>query len=190
MDWKALFGDAESLSLEDFEAKVAGKKIVDLSEGGYVAKEKFDAEVKKHKDAATAVTAELTDLKAATDGDDGLKKQVATLTEKLAAETQRAEEAVTKATRSERMEAVRGKASHLPPKLLRTLYDDALALVSDDVDFDTALSKAIESDPDYAPSDEQPAPARLSSGKPGQGKPDAPDPLAAALGKGLGLDTE
>lgn len=189
IDWKALFGDAESLTLDEFEAKVAGKKLVDLTEGEYVSKEKFDKAEKAKKDAI----AELTDLKAATDGDDGLKRQLDTANNQLAEAVKRAEAAEGKAAKAERMEAIRTKAPHLSAKLARTLYDDALALMSDDTDFAEAIEKAIEADADYAPASDdggkQP-PVRMKSGNPGQGAPDTPDPNAAAFAKGLGITDE
>ncbi len=189
IDWKKLFGDADSLTLDEIEKKLAGTKLVDLSEGGYISKEKYDADTGKLKEAATAATKELDDLKAATDGDEGLKKQIATLTEQLEAEKQNAAEASSKLTKSERMAAVSAKVKDA--KLARLAYLDAEALVSDTLDFDAALEKVIADDPDYTPADDDADPiGRIGTGKPIKGKPDAPDPLADALAKGLGVAEE
>lgn len=66
---KALMGDAyhEGLSIEDVAKFVEGKKFVDLSGGGYVAKDKF-----------AKVESELKELREATKDYEEVKKQVET----------------------------------------------------------------------------------------------------------------
>lgn len=194
MDWKALFGDAEHITLAELEDKLAGKKLVDLSEGGYVAKEKFDAEVKKHKDAAATATKELTDLKAATDGDEGLKQQIATLTKERDDLAGKLDKAASDLTAAQRKALVDAKGAHLSDKLRRSLMQDAEALVADDLDFEAALAKAMTDDPDYAPpakSDEDDKPAtRMSLGDQIKGAGGKVDPDVAAFAESMGVDLE
>lgn len=182
-DIKALFGEKESLTPDELTEAVKSMKLIDLNEGGYVAKEKFDSEVKKHKDAAKAAADELADLKTATDGDDGLKKQVATLTEEKVALEKRASDAEGKAMRVERAQTVAKQITDA--RFARLALLDAESLVSDDMDFDAALAKVIEDNPDYIPSEDGGKPAAtVKTGEPGKGAPAKPDPLEAAFNKG------
>ena len=178
LDWDALFGDADSLTLEQFKAKLAGRKVVDLADGDYVGKEKFDAEVKKAKEAAKAAADELADLKAATDGDDGLRKQLdaavarADLAVKERDDALRERDGVAKRlTSAER--AARVSAKVPDRRFARLALLDAEALVTDEVDFDTALDKVLADNPDYAPAPDEDGktPIRVDTGAPNPGKP-------------------
>ena len=194
LDWDALFGDADSLTLEQFKAKLAGRKVVDLADGDYVGKEKFDAEVKKAKEAAKAAADELADLKAATDGDDGLRKQLdaavarADLAVKERDDALRERDGVTvRLTSAERAARVSEKVPDR--RFARLALLDAEALVTDEVDFDTALDKVLADNPDYAPAPDEDGktPIRVDTGAPNPGKPPAKaeDKDLAAFVEGL-----
>ena len=189
MDLKALFGDKEALTPDELTEALKATKIVDLGDGGYVAQGKYDADVKKLKETATAATEELTTLKAATDGDDGLKTQLATLTKRLEDAEKAQAEAAAGLTLAERKAAVAKVITS--PKLQRLALQDAEALVTDDLDFADALAKVIADDPDYAPTEEgddkETPPVRLRAGDAPKGKADAPDELTDAFTAGLGL---
>ena len=178
MEWSDIFGD-EAPTREQFEEKVAGMKLVDLTGGEYVGKGKLDAAIKARREAEAAAD----EARKALEGDDGLKKEVERLTAELAAKdkaveeaTRTAQEAVGKATRAERERMVRDKIAD--PKLARLALLDAEEMVSDEVDFDAALAKVIASDPDYSAEPVK----QMKSGEPTKGKPESSiDPLAAAV---------
>ncbi|MDZ4181146.1 MAG: hypothetical protein U1E29_18240 [Coriobacteriia bacterium] len=176
MDWTALFGENDSMTIEQMESATKGMKLVDLSDGGYVGKEKFDKEVERLKALVTDTQKELVDLKAASDGDDGLKKQLATLEAQLEAETARreaaekqAESAVSDKTGLERLTTVSGKVADA--RFARFVRSEVEALVTDDVDFDTALDKWLADNPDYAPGEGKEPPAKLTTGVATKGAP-------------------
>ena len=192
-DIKAIFGDKETMTADELSKAVAGLKLVDLSDGEYVAKEKFDkaeADVKKHRDAATAATKALDDIKAANASDDSPAKQLEKLQADIESERKAREATEAKLLRKEREVVVASKVASA--KLQRTLLMDAEALMDDDTDFDTALAKAIEADPDYAPKPEgsETQPVRVKTGKVVDGKPVEVDADVAAFAGALGVDAE
>jgi hypothetical protein len=184
MDLKELFG-TDPLTFEQFEEKTKGLKLVDLNEGGYISKEKYTADVKKHKDNADKLTADLNDLKNATDGDDGLKNQVASLTKERDDAVKERDTLAAKFERDARVAKAKEKVSS--EKLARLAVLDAENLVGDDMDFDAALDKVIADDPDYSGKDEKKPVGKFSTGKETKGEPANPDPNAEAFRKGLGL---
>jgi hypothetical protein len=194
MDLKALFGDKDSLTLDELVKATASMKLVDLNEGLYVGKDKFEAseaKAKKAKDAADAATAELADVKKAAEGDGGTEAQIKALNERLETESKARQDAESRATRKEREATVSKFVAS--PKLQRTLLDDAIALMDDGTDFDAAVAKAIAADPDYAPKvedDEASKPVRLGMGKAPTGKPADPDVALEAFKKGLNGEAE
>lgn len=181
IDWKAIFGDNESMTVEQLESATSGMKLADLATGEYVAKGKLDDAIKAKK----AIETELADLKAATDGDDGLRKQVEALTAKLELAESKVTEATSKLTSRERLDAARAKITD--PKLAKLAVIEAESLMDDDTSFEDALTKVIESDPDYAPKTaEPPAPAKVGTGEPAKGAAATTDPLIAAIERGFG----
>ena len=175
MDWKALFGDAEHLTLDELTAKLEGRKVIDLKEGGYVGQDKLDAEIKARKAAEATATKATDDLTKLTDGDDSPAKQLDALTKRLEAAESAQVESAKALTRKTREAAVAEKLAHLSPKLRRVALQDAEAMLSeDDDDFDAALVKLIADDPDYAEpeeGDEKP-PVRVRTGDAPKGKAD------------------
>lgn len=177
MEWATIFGDKEALTQAELEAALKGTKLVDLSTGEYVAKEKFDKEAQKAKEAAKA----LSDLEAATKGDGGLEAKVAQLTTALEQTNARLDTSEAARVRLEREKVVGAKVAS--PKLAKLALIEAEGMVDDDTDFDTALAKVLE-DPDYAPADEQEAkpPAIMRTGDPHTSSPAGkPDPLTEAV---------
>lgn len=180
MDWKAIFGDKESLSLSELEKALEGKKLVDLSEGGYVSKEKFDDEARKAKkvlDEAKAAEAtarkELDELKRKTEGEDGLEGQLKKLADANAELAKRLDAADAAVLRANREKLVATKVSN--PKLAKLALIEAEALVSDDLDFAAALDKVIADDKEYT----APA-ATVKTGDAPKGEP-LPDDLKSVV---------
>lgn len=183
MEWLKLLGEGDTFTIEQIEKATAGMKLVDVSEGGYIPREKFNERTARDKAAIEKLEADLDALKAAGTGDDALKSQVSKLEAELKAKeselseaTQRADEATSKATRAEREKLVREKIAD--PKLSRLALLDAEAMTSDEVPFEDALAKVIAGDSDY-----QAEPVtKQESGKPTKGTPNASlDPLTAAV---------
>jgi hypothetical protein len=187
MDLKALYGDKDSLTIEELQAAIGERKLVDLSEGGYVAKAKYDADTAKAtKDARDAKNA-LDEAKAKTDGDGGLNAQLADLTAKFEAAEKARLEASDKLAKKERLELATSKIGD--KKLARLAAIDAEALVSDDLDYAAALDKVIADDPDYAKNDNddthKPS-IRLRTGTEGGHSTAKVDPEVAGFYAGLG----
>ncbi len=63
MDLKAIFGE-EALTLAQFQEKTKDMKLVDLSGGEYVAKGKYDGDIKKVKDELVEAKKTITTLEA------------------------------------------------------------------------------------------------------------------------------
>ena len=161
---RKLLGDESEVTDEAVEAAFKGMKFVDLEAGGYVSEEKFKSETKKLRDAAADATKELDDMKTAAEADDSPAKQLEALQKRMDDTEKRATDAEARVTTKEREALVAEKVES--PKLRRLLLQDAEALLDDDTDFDAALAKAIEADPDYTKTEEDPkAPVRVSSGE-------------------------
>ena len=191
MDWKELLGEGESFTIEDIEKATAGKKFVDISGGGYIPRDKYNERVKKLEDERDALATERDDLKAAGDGDEGLKKQIAKLETELAKKdasiaeaSKSAEEAKAEANRATRERSVLKRG--IDPKVSDFVLYKAEQMVSDEVEFDTALDKFLADNPEYstAPSVDK------ISGKPTEGKPDGDALIAAIDSAGWSADKE
>jgi hypothetical protein len=150
---RKLLGDDSDVTDAQIETAFKGTKFYDVNDGGYISQEKVDRLVATQKDRADKAEGELTDLKAATDGDDGLKKQVATLTEENGQLKTKLGETSGELTKAQRTALVNEKLSHLSPKLRRLAMQDAGELVTDSLDFAGALEKVVADDPDYADPD-------------------------------------
>lgn len=128
------------------ETALKGTKLVDLTDGEYVAKEKFDKEVETRKAAETARDNALKEV----DGDEGLKRQLETVTKERNDALEKLGSTTGELTRAQREKLVAEKLAHVPAKLRRVALLDAEALVTDEVSFDDALAKVIADDEDYA----------------------------------------
>lgn len=178
MEWSTVF-DGESYTAEEVIAKLSKMKLADLSSGEFVAKDKLDKAIEKRK----AAEATLADYQAKMDGDEGLKSRVEALTAELEASKSEAQKASSALTRQQRIEQAMKRTGD--PKLAKLAVLEAESLVSDDTDFDDALSQVIESDPSYIRTEQA---ATVSTGREIVGKaPSAADPLRALLDAKLGL---
>lgn len=147
---RKLLGEDSDVTDEQIETAFNGAKIHDLTEGGYISQEKADGRVEAEVKKAEKDRKELADLKAATDGDDGLKRQLTTITEERDQLKTKLGEASGELTKAQRTALVNEKLGHLTPKLRRLAMQDAGELVTDDLDFKAALEKIVADDPDYA----------------------------------------
>lgn len=186
---KLLFGTGDdaktTLTPDEVSAAIKGMKLIDLSEGEYVAKEKFETADAKRK----AVEADLKKLKDAGDGDEGLKSQIATLEREKAEAITRAEAAEkdlttasTQVLAAQRADVVREKAGHLPAKMQRLLREDAEKLVTDEFDFAAAVDKVVADDEDYAaPADDGKPTKKVSTGGSTKARESDEDEATAAV---------
>lgn len=186
MDWKALLGEKDSFSIEDIEAATKSLKLVDLSEGGYVAKEKFDKLEAASKQRLGDLTAKVDELEKVAKPDEGVTGQIEEMRKANAALVTRLDASEGKALSLEREKVVAAKVPH-SPKLARLAQIEAERLVDDETDFDTALAKVLE-DPDYAPpADDKGTPpsARVKSGDQTKGAPAETDGHLAGFERGM-----
>lgn len=183
IDWKAVFGDKESLTLEELENALKGRKFADLESGEYVSKAKYDERIGKATERITELEGELEGAKkAAQGGADETQTAIAKLTSELEAVTKRLTDADSRAGRLEREKAVADKLPHVSDKLRRVAMQDAEALVDDETDFTSALARVIEADPDYAVKAEDAPPKPWRTGDPVKQPPVTDEAKAAAEG--------
>ncbi len=124
-----LFGE-NALSYEDFTKAVEekGMKLANLSAGGYVAKSKYDDDVKKAK--GLDYKKKFEDLQASIEGDDGVYEKlnknylILDATNKVA-------------------------SSGIKPEFAKFVANEVLGLVTDTIDFDTALKSYKAKNPQY-----------------------------------------
>lgn len=173
MDIRSLLPEQDTFTADEVAKVFEGMKLADLNSGEYVKKEKLDAALKAKAEAV----AELNDLRAATDGDAGLKAQVELLQAKLDAAEKQAGTAAQQLERRERIDALTAKG--ISPKLAELAVIKAESRVSEDTDFDAALTSIMDGDPDYAPSTEPKPTAKVSTGTESTGT--APKPKSALM---------
>lgn len=141
-----LFGE-NSLSYEDFTKAVEGKgmKLANLSAGGYVAKSKYDDDVKKAKNLDYKKKFE--DLQTSIEGDDGVNAKLKNITTERDDYKSKYEalnknysmlEATTKVT-----------SSGIKPEFAKFVASEVLGLVTEAVDFDTALKSYKAKNPQF-----------------------------------------
>ena len=125
---KELFGDG-TLSYEDFTKAVEGKgmKLANLSAGGYVAKSKYDDDLKKAK--ALDYKKKFEDLQASIEGVDGVNAKLKNIT------TERDDYKVTSAG--------------IKPEFAKFVASEVLEMTSDTIDFDTALKSYKAKNPQF-----------------------------------------
>lgn len=189
IDFAELLPEQESYTLEDITKATKGMKLADVSDGAYIPREKFNKRTDADGERITELEAKVKELESSVDGDEALKKQVDSLKAELEAVSTKAgeyekaaEDAKSQLTRKEREALAREKVSD--PKLARLALLDAEALVTDEMDFDTALDKVIAGDDDYQSAGDTPR----TSGAPTKGQPEPDEPTLAAFKKGAGLE--
>lgn len=181
MEWSTVFTEA-TYTAEEVVSKLAEMKLADLSAGEYVAKDKLDKAIEKRK----AAEEQLATYQAQMDGDEGLKSRVAALQAELEATKSEAQKASSALTRQQRIEQAMKRTGD--PKLAKLAVLEAEGLLTDDTDFDDALSQVIESDPSYIKTPEAP-PAQVTTGKETTGAaPVSPEAAAvASFAKAAGI---
>ncbi len=143
---KELFGD-KALSYDDFTKQVEGKgiKLVNLSAGGYIAKNKYDDDVKKAKNLDYKKKFE--DLQASIEGDDGVNAKLKNITTerddyKSKYETLNKEYSILNATNKVTNAGIK-------PEFAKFVANEVLDMTSDTIDFDTALKSFKAKNPQY-----------------------------------------
>ena len=143
---KELFGD-KTLSYDDFTKAIEGKgmKLANLSAGGYVAKSKYDEDIKKAK--ATDYKKKFEDLQASIEGDEGMNAKLKNIT------TERDDykskyEALNK---DYSILTAKDKVIHakVKPEFAEFVANEVFKMTSDTIDFDTALKSYKAKNPQY-----------------------------------------
>lgn len=187
---KALFDGKESVTAAEFDEATKGMKLVDLKDGGYVAEDKLEREVK----AKQALADKVTELEKATGGDEELKAKITKLEEDIATKDKLLGASETKATRIERERIIEAKLAD--KRFTRFALSEIETLVDDSTTFDEAAAKWLEDNPDYAPKEDDgegdppKPPVKVGSGNPPKGKPSDVDDAEAAFTEGLGIKDE
>lgn len=145
MELKELFGE-EALTYDDFNSRVVDKglKLVDLTEGNYVSKEKYDALV----------------------SDFDKYKEENDVTKYADYEDLKAENAILKAEKTEIEEISKVKSAGIDDKFSKFVYAEVKSRVTDDKDFDTALAEYVNENPHFkvTPSNPNPVAVVVTSG--------------------------
>ena len=143
---KELFGDG-TLSYEDFTKAVEGKgmKLANLSAGGYVAKSKYDDDLKKAK--ALDYKKKSEDLQASIEGDDGVNAKLKNITTerddyKSKYETLNKDYSILNATN-------KVTSAGIKPEFAKFVASEVLEMTSDTIDFDTALKSYKAKNPQF-----------------------------------------
>jgi len=187
-DFAKLFDGKESLTLEELKEALGDAKLADLATGEYVSKGKYDDAMKAAAKKQAELAAKVEEL---TQAAEEPKSQVEKLAAEIEALKKSHEDATQRATRLEREKAVSAKVSD--PKLAKLALIEAEALMDDDTDFEAALAKLIESDPDYTAERETEEPGtRFVTGVPTKGRPSGTpiDEAVKAAEKAAGLSDE
>ena len=124
------------------KSKLEGKnvKVVDLSTGDYVSKEKHTRVVSEHEEAMKKKDGEIANLQSSVTGDEKLKKRIGELENDLAASQK-------KITRFDYEKTVTGKG--IQSKYLDAAISQAEKLVSKDVSFEKAVDNVLETYPEW-----------------------------------------
>lgn len=144
---KELFGD-KALSYEDFNKALdeKGIKIGNLSSGGYVAKTKYDEDIKKAKNSDYKKKFE--DLQASIEGDDGINAKIKNLTTerddyKSKYESLNKDFSILNATN-------KVTSAGIKPEFAKFVANEVLEMTSDTIDFDTALKSYKAKNPQFS----------------------------------------
>lgn len=143
---KELFGD-KALSYDDFTKAIEGKgiKLVNLSAGGYVAKSKYDDDVKKAK--GLDYKKKFEDLQASIEGDDGVNAKLKNLTTerdeyKSKYEALNKDYSILNATNKVANAGIKAEFA-------KFVANEVLGMTSDTLDFDTALKSYKTKNPQF-----------------------------------------
>ena len=107
MDFSSIF-NGESLTLEQFNERTASMKLADLSTGEYVAKGKYDADVKKARDDLKNARETISTLEANKGDMETLQAELKKYQDAEEARTKAEQEAQARAATLERFKAAKG----------------------------------------------------------------------------------
>lgn len=107
MDFSSIF-NGESLTLEQFSERTASLKLADLSTGEYVAKGKYDADVKKARDDLKNARETISTLEANKGDTEALQAELDKYKQAEADRQQAEQEAQARAATLERFKAAKG----------------------------------------------------------------------------------
>ena len=143
---KELFGE-NALSYDDFTKAVEekGMKLANLSAGGYVAKSKYDDDVKKAKNLDYKKKYE--DLEASIQGDDGINAKLKNITTERDDYKSKYEELNSKYSMLDATTKVVNTG--IKPEFAKFVASEVLGQVTDTLDFDTALKAYKAKNPQF-----------------------------------------
>ena len=107
MDFTEIF-KGESLTLEQFTERTSGMKLADLSTGEYVAKGKYDSDIKKERDKAKEAAETIKQLQESMGDVDGMKAKLEEYQKADEARQKAEQEAAAHAALVERFGKVKG----------------------------------------------------------------------------------
>lgn len=143
---KELFGDG-NLSYDDFTKAVESKgiKLANLSTGGYIAKSKYDDDIKKAKNLDYKKKFE--DLQESIEGDDGVNAKLKNITTerddyKSKYDALNKDYSILTATN-------KVTSAGIKPEFAKFVANEVLDMTSDTIDFDTALKSYKAKNPQY-----------------------------------------
>ena len=143
---KDLFGE-NSLSYDDFSKAIEekGMKLANLSAGGYVAKSKYDDDLKKAKNLDYKKKYE--DLEASIQGDDGINAKLKNITTERDDYKSKYEELNSKYSMLDATTKV--VKAGVKPEFAKFVASEVLKEVTDTIDFETALKSFKAKNPQY-----------------------------------------
>jgi hypothetical protein len=143
---KELFGE-NALSYDDFSKAVEekGMKLANLSAGGYVAKSKYDDDVKKAKNLDYKKKYE--DLEASIQGDDGINAKLKNITTERDDYKSKYEDINSKYSMLEATNKV--IRAGIKPEFAKFVASEVLGQETDTIDFDTALKTYKAKNPQF-----------------------------------------
>lgn len=143
---KELFGE-NALSYDDFTKAVEekGMKLANLSAGGYVAKSKYDDDVKKAKNLDYKKKYE--DLEESIQGDDGINAKLKNITTERDDYKSKYEDLNSKYSILEATNKV--ASAGIKPEFARFVASEVLGQVTETLDFDTAFKAYKAKNPQF-----------------------------------------
>ena len=143
---KELFGE-NSLSYDDFSKAIESKgmKLANLSAGGYVAKNKYDDDLKKAKNLDYNKKYE--DLEESIQGDDGINAKLKNITTERDDYKSKYEELNSKYSLLDATTKVANAG--IKPEFAKFVASEVLGQVTDTLDFDTALKAYKAKNPQF-----------------------------------------
>lgn len=145
-DLKELFGE-NSLSYDDFSKAIEekGMKLANLSAGGYIAKSKYDDDMKKAKNLDYKKKYE--DLEASIQGDDGINAKLKNITTERDDYKSKYEDLNSKYSMLEATTKV--TSAGIKPEFAEFVASKVLKEVTDTIDFETALKSFKAKNPQF-----------------------------------------